>query len=52
MMIVVGIAAVVVVCLLNRSAERRQNRPDTMGLRSYRHRVQCEESFPFDYLSR
>jgi hypothetical protein len=52
MMIVVGIAAVVVVCLLNRSATRRNNRPDTMGLRSYGHRAQCEESFPFDYLSR
>jgi hypothetical protein len=52
MMIVVGIAAVVAVCLVNRSAARRNNRQDTLGLRSYGHRAQCEESFPFDYLSR
>jgi hypothetical protein len=52
MMIVVGIAAVLAVCLANRSAARRNNRPDPMGLRSYRQRAQVEESFPFDYLSR
>ena len=52
MMILVGIAAVVVVCLANRSATRRNSRPDPLGLRSYRQRAQVEESFPFDYLSR
>jgi len=51
-MIIVGIAALIAVCLANRSAARRNSRPNTMGLRSYRHRAQCEESFPFDYLSR
>jgi hypothetical protein len=52
MMIVLGIAAVVAVCLANKSAAPRNSRPDTMGLRSYRQRAQAEESFPFDYLSR
>jgi hypothetical protein len=51
-MIVVGIAAVLAVCLVNRRAGRRNNRRDTMGLNSYGHRARCEDSYPFDYLSR
>jgi hypothetical protein len=52
MMIVVGIAAMLAACLASRSAARRNRRVDQMGLHSYGHKARCEDSFPFDYLSR
>jgi hypothetical protein len=51
MMILVGIAAVMAVCLVNRSSQRA-NRADKTDLHGYEHRARCEEILPLDYLSR
>ena len=52
MMILVGIAAVVAVCLVNHSSSRRANRAEKIDLYGYEHRARCEEILPLDYLSR
>jgi len=52
MVIAIGIAAALALYFSNRSASRRTGRIDKLGLAVYAHRVRCEETFPFDYLSR
>ncbi len=52
MMILVGIVAVVAVCLVNRSSSRRVGRTEKLDLYGYEHRMRCEEILPLDYLSR
>lgn len=52
MVIAIGIAAVLAVYFSNRNASRRTGRIDKLGLRVYAHKARCEETFPFDYLSR
>jgi hypothetical protein len=52
MMILVGILAVVAVCLVNHSSSQRASRAEKMDLHGYEHRTRCEEILPLDYLSR
>ncbi len=52
MVIAIGIAAGLAVYFSNRNASRRIGQIDKLGLRMYAHKARCEESFPFDYLSR
>lgn len=52
MVIAIGVVAAFGVFLSNRLARRRINRPDRMGLDSYERKARCEDTFPFDYLSR
>ncbi len=52
MVIAIGIAAAFMVYMSNRHATRRTGRIDKLGLASYAHKARCEDTFPFDYLSR
>jgi len=52
MVLAIGIAAAFAVYWSNRSALRRTGRVDKAGLSMYAHKAQCEETYPFDYLSR
>jgi len=52
MMIAIGILAGVLLHLGNRRSHWRINRADKLGLAVYARKAQCEEAFPFDYLSR
>lgn len=52
MIIVMGLFAVLAVVLANMNVSRPISRADQRGLESYGQRVRCEETFPFDYLSR
>ena len=52
MVIAIGIAAAFAVYFSNRNATRRTGRVDKLGLAVYAHKARCEETFPFDYLSR
>jgi hypothetical protein len=52
MMILVGIAAVVAVCVVNKNGPRRANRVEKIDLHGYEHRARCDEILPLDYLSR
>ena len=52
MVFAIGIAAVLAVYFSNRKASRRIGRIDKLGLAMYAQKAKCEETFPFDYLSR
>ena len=52
MVIAIGVAAAFMVYLSNRNASRRIGRIDKLGLTVYADKARCEETFPFDYLSR
>ena len=52
MVIAIGIAAAFAVYFSNRNTTRRTGRIDKLGLAMYAQKVQREETFPFDYLSR
>jgi len=51
MMILVGIAALVAVCLAGKSGARSATRLDKADLHGYEHRSRCDEILPLDYLS-
>jgi hypothetical protein len=52
MMIAIGLLAGVLLHLTNRRSQWRINRADKLGLAVYARRARCEETFPFDWLSR
>ena len=52
MVIAIGVAAALMVYISNRNASRRIGRIDKAGLAVYAQKARCEETFPFDYLSR
>jgi hypothetical protein len=52
MMILLGVAALVAVCLVRQSSHQGASRLDKAHLRGYEHRSRCDEILPLDYLSR
>ena len=52
MIIVIGLFAVLAVVLANKNVSRRISPADKRGLESYGQKVRCEDTYPFDYLSR
>jgi hypothetical protein len=52
MMIAIGLLAGVLLHLTHRRSQWRINRADKLGLAVYARKTQCEEAFPFDYLTR
>lgn len=52
MLVAIGVAAVLMLCLINRRDHARLGRDERMGLDYYAHKAHSEGAFPFDYLSR
>ncbi len=52
MIVLVGIAAVVAVCLVGNRSCRGVRRLDKAHFFGYEHRARCDEVLPLDYLSR
>jgi hypothetical protein len=52
MVIAIGVVAALAVYLSNRLSSQRLNHADRMGLDLYERKTRCEDTFPFDYLSR
>ena len=52
MVIAIGLAAAVILCLSRRRASPRMDRAERIGLDSYERKARSEGAFPFDYLTR
>jgi hypothetical protein len=52
MIVLIGLLAVLAVVLANMNVSRHISRADRRGLESYGQKARCEDTYPFDYLSR